>query len=396
MRDPAMTKQMLVSANERYGCPRRLGVFILWAGFIFGCSPPNLDLEEGSWIHIVPTEHDRWSLRASTSSKLRLDGVPMASVPQQISGRRTHRLELSDLTVRLPTRQTDPCAALTFAILGDGRAHVHHIGPSAYWPGILREISTHKPAFILNTGDLVNRGTRQHEWHRYLAQTPSWPPMIAIRGNHDRGEIFAQVQAVKEPVHWFRWGPVLIVGISTEGTDESIHTIKTELNEVLEKHTAPWRIVFMHRPIWSRGRHGSDERGWNQHLVPILDRHKIHLVLAGHDHNYERFCPSRGVFKDRKCVPANQGTTYVVTGGAATFTNPIPGLSRRVTEAQAEIDANASRVFSGANHYLIIQVTAVSLSVSVHRSRVGNASPKGLLDSFELKGSSQRCPQEIP
>lgn len=323
-----------------------------------------------------------------------MDGQPLSILKDTISGLHPHMIELGDAIIELPIRHADPCRPVKFAVLGDGRAHRDHLGPSAYWPGLLREIKAHNPAFILNTGDLVKRGTRDHEWRRYLAQTPAWPPMIAIRGNHDRGEIFGQIQAVTEPVYWFRWGPVLIIGISTEGSDEGLDVIKSKLSEVLKKHQAPWRIVFMHRPVWSRGHHGSNERGWNRHLVSIFDRHQVDLVLAGHDHNYERFCPSRGIDKERKCVSSATGTTYIVTGGAATFTNPIPGLSSRVTKSQAQADRSASRIFSGANHFLTIHASEGELTLLAHRSRVGNFQPRRILDQITLRRGRRRCPKD--
>src|SRR5690606_4874832 len=54
-------------------------------------------------------------------------------------------------------------------------------------------------------------------------------------------------------------------------------------------------------PPFSSGRHGSTPLAQEQ-LVPVLERHRVDLVLAGHDHDYERTHPIGGV-------------TYVVSGG---------------------------------------------------------------------------------
>ena len=58
---------------------------------------------------------------------------------------------------------------------------------------------------------------------------------------------------------------------------------------LLAEPTERWKIVYLHRPIWSQGLHGSDELGVNEALVELFDRHHVALVLSGHDHNYERF-----------------------------------------------------------------------------------------------------------
>jgi Calcineurin-like phosphoesterase len=73
------------------------------------------------------------------------------------------------------------------------------------------------------------------------------------------------------------------------------------LDAALGRSSAQWRIVALHHPLYSSGRHGSTMhvRGV---LEPVLARHQVDLVLAGHDHDYERTHPQRGV-------------THVVSGG---------------------------------------------------------------------------------
>jgi Calcineurin-like phosphoesterase len=61
------------------------------------------------------------------------------------------------------------------------------------------------------------------------------------------------------------------------------------------------RVVVFHHPAWSCSRHDSHERV-RRLWVPVLERHRVALVLNGHDHNYQRFVSGGGV-------------TYVVTGG---------------------------------------------------------------------------------
>ena len=53
-------------------------------------------------------------------------------------------------------------------------------------------------------------------------------------------------------------------------------------------------------------------RGFRQFFVPILEAHDVDLVLAGHDHHYERFTPQNGV-------------TYVVSGGGGKGTRDVSG-----------------------------------------------------------------------
>jgi hypothetical protein len=74
------------------------------------------------------------------------------------------------------------------------------------------------------------------------------------------------------------------------------------LDQQLGADGPPLRFVFMHQPAYSCGLHGSTS-SVRQRWVPVLERHGTTLVLAGHDHDYERFAAS------------DAGVTYVVTGG---------------------------------------------------------------------------------
>ncbi len=73
------------------------------------------------------------------------------------------------------------------------------------------------------------------------------------------------------------------------------------LDEHLSESGPPFRVVVFHQPAYSCGEHGSTE-GVVDTWVPILEKHRVALVLTGHDHLYERF------------VSAND-VTYIVTGG---------------------------------------------------------------------------------
>jgi acid phosphatase len=69
----------------------------------------------------------------------------------------------------------------------------------------------------------------------------------------------------------------------------------------LAASTAPWKIAVLHHPPYTCGGHlGSVDvrRSWRA----LFERYGVRLVLSGHDHNYQRFAPVRGV-------------TYVVHGG---------------------------------------------------------------------------------
>jgi Calcineurin-like phosphoesterase len=102
------------------------------------------------------------------------------------------------------------------------------------------------------------------------------------------------------------------------------------------------RVVVFHHPAWSCSRHDSTEevtRRWG----PVLERHRVALVLNGHDHNYQRFSSPAGV-------------TYVVTGGGGKELYPLDDDCPAGTPAQV---AEARR-----HHFTAVEVRDGSLAVS--------------------------------
>jgi 3',5'-cyclic AMP phosphodiesterase CpdA len=83
------------------------------------------------------------------------------------------------------------------------------------------------------------------------------------------------------------------------------------------------RAVVFHQPAWSCSRHDA-HRLAVELWVPVIERHRVALVLNGHDHNYQRFLSAGGV-------------TYVVTGGGGRPLYPLDacaaGSPRRVAAA---------------------------------------------------------------
>jgi predicted phosphodiesterase len=169
---------------------------------------------------------------------------------------------------------------------------------------------------MIHTGDLAyGTGTLSELDHNFFDvydELVRSIPIYAAAGNHDYdtlgGAPYREAFAFDGGRTWYSFdrGPLHVAVFDTE----SDHAPQAEwLEQDLAATTQPWKIVAMHRPLYSSGTHGSDD-GLRSLLAPIFVRHGVQLVLAGHDHDYER-------------TTEQDGVTYVVTGGGGVGTRPV-------------------------------------------------------------------------
>jgi hypothetical protein len=67
------------------------------------------------------------------------------------------------------------------------------------------------------------------------------------------------------------------------------------LRDELKDSSSRWKIVFGHHPIYTSGRYTAGARSLRSSLEPILIEGNTDVVLAGHEHFYERVAPQRGI-----------------------------------------------------------------------------------------------------
>lgn len=130
--------------------------------------------------------------------------------------------------------------------------------------------------------------------------TDLWP----ILGNHDvmDGHRSANIDALGMPGPWYAEHVDDVLFLALDSNDLSPEQLEW-LDRTLAGTRATWRIIALHHPPYSAGYQGSslDAR---RLVSPIAERHGVQLVLSGHEHDYERSRPIRGV-------------TYVVSGAGA-------------------------------------------------------------------------------
>jgi hypothetical protein len=237
-------------------------------------------------------------------------------------------------------------------------------------------------------------------------------PFFMAMGNHDtgpghgRGAVWNALFALPannpdrvEDYFSLVVGNVLVAGLSSYTYDFAAQIDWLDRELAAHADDVVWRILFLHTPVWSSGRHGSNEdgRALPAALLPVVEARGVDLVIAGHDHNYERFHPSRGGFgRPRTIRPlpeldgrrgTAEGVVYLTSGGGGAPVSPI--LFGR-EEGSAET--------SNHLHYLRLDVAGATLTSAMRdmgpqRDAPGPDGPRDF-DVITLHKQGTACPAE--
>lgn len=149
---------------------------------------------------------------------------------------------------------------------------------------LLQREHAHSPlAALLTAGDNFYPKGRVVE--AYLEDLPPVPLYPAF-GNHDAPSLRAQLErfGLERPYYRVRFGDLEVFVLYTEA---DLAAQRAWLEEALKGSSARWKALLLHRPLYSSGLHGGSP-ALRSLLEPLLRRHGVALVLAGHDHHYER------------------------------------------------------------------------------------------------------------
>ncbi|MCW2672802.1 MAG: metallophosphoesterase, partial [Frankiales bacterium] len=105
-----------------------------------------------------------------------------------------------------------------------------------------------------------------------------------------------------------------------------------ELGAARRDRHIDWVVVVMHQLVMSSAMSGNGcDLGVREEFAPIFDKHGVDLVLCGHDHDYERTHPVRGIDKTSSTltphvvdtrtdvVDTSRGAVHMVLGGGGSY-----------------------------------------------------------------------------
>ncbi len=238
-----------------------------------------------------------------------------------------------------------PSDPITVAIVGDPQS-------GKAWKAVADALTKQRPDMVVIAGDLVVDGLLIEQWRETFlspaADLLSSVPFRVIPGNHDRyspllEQLFGDGQ---EGMDWAQpAGGALLVGIDGGEDFSPQGRARQWLDRVLSAGDRKLVFVVSHYPAYSSRNHGKladdgrvlewTSRAARNHLVPLLQRHRVNALFGGHDHGYER-----------SELPG--GFSAVVTGGAGAGTYP--------KRDDAEKQNPHSKVFSQEHHLSLLRI----------------------------------------
>ena len=230
----------------------------------------------------------------------------------EVSSAEFGRIQSPPVSFRTPPEEQD---SVTFAVYGDTRTQP---AQHARVVAAIMEKFGEKLDFCLHTGDLVADGSNRDSWPlEFFSPAEDMLSRLAILpvlGNHERNsDNYFEFFDLPGNERWFSYdrGPVHIIHLdchfsSLQPDSEQYAWLQSDLVQ----SDAPWKILVAHSPFFSSGPHGGlREDGMpsetamahlRTHILPLLEQHGVNLVLAGHDHLYER---------------SRKGDMYFITAG---------------------------------------------------------------------------------
>lgn len=201
---------------------------------------------------------------------------------------------LAAVEITLPNTE----ASTKFAVIGDsGSGAGRQYQLAAQFAAAYRAFPF---SFVLMLGDNIYGSERPRDFERkftipYKAVLDAGVPFYAALGNHDEPNVqihFKPFNMDGRRYYTFRKNDIEFFAIdSTYMSTEQVRWLETALAD----SNAPWKVAFMHHPIYSSGRrHGSDVE-LRAFIEPLLVKYGVSVVLAGHEHFYERLKPQQGI-----------------------------------------------------------------------------------------------------
>ncbi len=206
---------------------------------------------------------------------------------------------------------------------------------------MVQRVVSENAAFHLHLGDLsyantADRGKVWDDWLEIITPLASRVAYMPSLGNHENEKLttaspntervgyvayLARFALPKpETRYTFDYAGARFIAPNSDDfkNKEQMVWLREALRAARSDPKVRWVIVFQHHPPYSSNVRRENNKPLIAAWEPLLDEFKVDLVLAGHNHNYERTLPMRdgqATHTDAKTSARGAGTVYVISGG---------------------------------------------------------------------------------
>jgi hypothetical protein len=195
------------------------------------------------------------------------------------------------------TRPPASANSLRFAVIGDsgsGARAQYEVGEQ-----LTKSLAVFPFELVLMLGDNIYGGERPQDFVQkfekpYKAILDRKIPFYAALGNHDdpNQRFYEPFGMNGQRFYAFEKHNVRFLALDSNYMDKDQ---QAWLEKELSGSKAKWTIAFFHHPLYSSGATHGSEVDLRTIVEPLFIKHGVDVVLAGHEHFYERLQPQKGV-----------------------------------------------------------------------------------------------------
>jgi len=119
-------------------------------------------------------------------------------------------------------------------------------------------------------------------------------PFYAALGNHDdpNQRFYKYFGMGGKRFYTYQKGDVRFFALDSNYMDKDQ---QRWLEEELAKSNSKWKIAYFHHPLYSSGAAHGSEVDLRTIIEPLFIKYNVNVVIAGHEHFYERIKPQKGI-----------------------------------------------------------------------------------------------------
>lgn len=282
---------------------------------------------------------------------------------------------------------TAASSTVSFVVCSDTRSRARPWEPNTevVRRKLITKVVSLKPAFVINTGDLISYGSFDWAWavfdEEYAPLREAGIRYVPALGNHEYVGVnqtalekyfarFPQVGGRK----YYSWdaGPLRILVLDSNFNDLGEEQrawqrswLESELRRADRDPSVQFVMLADHHPMYSNAERPGDPLVEQDFVAPARASKKARMILSGHAHSYERF--------------EVNGFTYVVSGGCGA---PLRTVKAKPEEWRHQPAYNGPE--SRGHHYLDCTVSSSKLRCTVNELDPATDTWKSP-DFFELR-----------